>query len=706
MRGGLFSPLWYRAAALQPCLHTDVHVERQSSRGQTWYLLSDASSGRQFRLNPEAYAVIGRLNGTCTVQAAWDAVLDAAGDAAPTQDEVLQLLTQMTERGLLESGVGTEGTHQPKARRGLRRWLNPFAFSIPFGDPSALLRRLDFLRAAGFLPGMVWLWLAVVGGAAAAAARNWGELGLAVQGTRWPWLVWLVFPFLKAAHELAHALAVRQFGGEVHKAGLTLFLLTPAPYVDASAASGFRSRRQRLVVGVAGVATELALAAIALLLWLNLQPGWLRDLAFAALFTASVSTLFFNANPLLRFDAYYVLCDLLDLPNLGPRSAAWWGQLMRRLLRTEHGDEPLMAGVGETKWLVAYAPLSFACRLVLGLGIVLWLGGLSAVLGCVGASLYVVSLLTPLWRAARQLLAENRHGYARLRVACTVSICGATLLVLLFMVPLPAQTAAMGVVWLPDQARVRAETGGFIAQLHAANGARVQAGQLLFELSDPALTSARERLRSRLAELGAERFAALGTQKLERVGEYAEEIVRTEAELGRVEQRIAGLNVRSNVDGTLVLSHSEDLPGMFVERGATLGHVLDREQIVVRTAIEQQDAAQVRERTRAITVRLAEAPDAILDALTLREVPAAGMELPSPALGDTAGGPHVTDPTDKKGLRLLQPVVWLDLKLPAQNLERVGGRAWVLFDHGREPLATQLYRRSRQLLLARFNPVQ
>ena len=706
MRRSLFSPLWYRVSSLRPRLHADVAIECQRHRDQVWYLLIDAASGRQFRINPEAYAFIGRCDGERSVEQIWDALLEDAADAAPTQDEVLQLLSSLTERGLLDAvGAGKPAPRpQPRSRAG--RMLNPFAFRVPLGDPWALLQRLDPLRKLLFFPRVSWLWLALVGSAGAAAVLNWNELASAWHGTRWLWLAWLAFPFLKAWHELAHALAVRQFGGEVHKAGFTLFLLTPTPYLDASAATGFRARHQRAIVGAAGMLAELALAAVAMLIWLNVQPGLLRDLAFATLFSASVSSLLFNGNPLLRFDAYYVLCDLFELPNLAQRSSAWWGQRARHLLGAAAADEALAAARGETKWLLAYAPLAFACRLILGLGIVLWLGEISLLLGAIAALACLTGLVKPPAAAAWRLLREQRNARTRLRVALTFSVCAAACAGVVFALPVPLQTAAIGVVWLPDQARVRPDTSGFVARLNAADGASVRAGDALLDLSDPGLAANRERLLGRATELSAERYSAMATEKPERSAEFEQELARNEAELRNIDQRIAGLTVRSNLNGKLVLMQSADLPGTFAERGSTLGYVLDREQIVVRAAIDQQDAALVREHTRGIEVRLADAPGVVLKAEALREVPAANLELPSPALGDTGGGPYLTDPEDKKGLRLLQPVMLIDLKLPTQHLERVGGRAWVRFDHGSEPLASQLYRYGRQLFLARFNPGQ
>ncbi len=162
--------------------------------------------------------------------------------------------------------------------------------------------------------------------------------GLWAHGQRWmatprfALLAAVLYLPIKLVHELAHGLAVRRWGGQVREAGVTLMLLMPVPYVDASAATGFAQRRARIAVSAAGIMTELALAAVALPLWLWLDDGLARDCAFVTLVVAGVSTLLFNGNPLQRLDGYYILCDALDLPNLGPRSRAWWLDLLRRHL--------------------------------------------------------------------------------------------------------------------------------------------------------------------------------------------------------------------------------------------------------------------------------------------------------------------------------------------------------------------------------------
>ena len=116
-----------------------------------------------------------------------------------------------------------------------------------------------------------------------------------------------------AIHEFGHAFAVKTKGGEVHDMGIMLLVFTPIPYVDASAASAFRKKRERILVGAAGLLVEFFFAALAFYVWLNVQPGPLRAVAYNVMLIAGVSSVLFNGNPLLRYDAYYILVDLLEI---------------------------------------------------------------------------------------------------------------------------------------------------------------------------------------------------------------------------------------------------------------------------------------------------------------------------------------------------------------------------------------------------------
>ena len=705
------SPHWSRVAHLRPSLLAQVSVHRQELRGERWYLLSNDTAGVHHRVNDAAYQFIGRCDGHRTVQDIWNALVQMHGDAGLTQHEVIGIIVQLEQRDLLqcEHTAESEVLFPPHAKAAQRpRYnLNPFAFRLALGDPSAWLRRLDPLAHALFRPAVLWVWLALMAIAALVAGTYWNALY--TQGhqqllsPRYLALAWVLFPVIKALHELGHALAVRRWGGEVHEFGIGLFLLVPAPYVDASAASGFTGRAERVVVSAAGIIVELTLGAAALLLWLATQPGWVNDVAFAVMFITTVSTLIFNGNPLLRYDGYYVLTDAFDLPNLASRSGQYWGHLLRRYLLRARSEAPAQAH-GERKWLFAYAPLSFGYRLLLSISLVFYAGSYWLVLGLlVAVYMGFVTLIRPLMTWIRQTLAAAGEAQERGRLRKAMIIAAAGVGLILFVLPLPLTTVAPAVVWLPEQSQVRPEVDGFIVTLPVRDGEKVAAGQLLATLENPDLRTQRDKIASRVQALQADRFQLL-LRDPTAAQNLAQEIAQTEAELQRAEERVTQLEVRAGVDGTLSLPRYADLPGAFVKRGAPIGYVLQSTEMRVRAGVDQDRAYLVRHRTQAVEVRLSDAMQTRLPARLASAVPAATRQLPSAAMGDRGGGPFAIDPADSEGVRSLEPVFLYDVFLNNRLLERVGGRAWVRFDHGFEPLAFQIYRRAAQLFLKQFDP--
>jgi len=713
MSSSLFSPHWYRIAGLHPQLRPDVNVRRQQYRDQCWHLLTSTTVGRTYRINDKAYQFVGRSDGRHSVQEIWDILLAELGDDAPTQDEVISVLNQLDAQGLLTYEVVPDAAALAEtgdARRKQRRkaFVNPFAMRVPLGNPTALLRRLEWLGPLLINPFALWIWIGAVAIAAASAVAHWNELvGQAAPylgSPRFLLIMWLCYPFIKVVHELGHGLAVRRWGGEVREAGFSLLVLIPAPYVDASASATFRDRRHRIVVGSIGIMVELAIAAIALAVWLNVQPGLVRDIALVTAFIASVSTLLFNGNPLLSFDGYYVFSDLIDVPSLGPRSRNYWNAMLMRFARGAAASPPQRLAHGEKKWLVMYAPLSFAYRLFISAMILLWVADHSISLAAVASAFMVYSLLVkPVWIAIQRVRNAVPTHAARWRIASSCVAILAAIAAILVALPLPHHTVARGVVWLPEQAQVRAGTDGFVVKVAANDGNRVTVGEPLVVMEDPELIAEHARLASRLEGLLVEQYSVLmsDTGKARR---FEEEITSVSEQLQQAEERIARLELRAKVDGVLVMPKQQDLPNTYARQGTTLGYVLDRGEVGIRAVVPEYDALLVRQSAEEIEVRMADAPGTAMQAVLVREVPAATNELPSAALGDLGGGNFATDPSDKDGLRVQEPVVLFELQLPESELTRVGARVWVRFDHGFTPLAVRWHRRLRQVFLKHVSP--
>ena len=714
MADPFLSASWYRVAALRPALRAHARIQRQRFRGQPWYVLHDSAAGKLHRFSPGAHRVVRLLDGERTIDAIWHQVAAEAGTDAPTQDEVIRLLAQLHAGDLLQADLppdidelGERGRKQQRQKL-LQSVINPMSIRIPLWDPDAFLARTwPLLQPLAGRPGVA-LWLLVVLPAAVLAGVHWSELtaNLSDQllATDNLLLLWLIYPLLKGLHELGHGYAVKAGGGEVHEMGIMLLVLAPIPYVEASAAGAFRSKWRRALVGAAGILVELFLAGLAMLLWVAVEPGLLRSIAFNVVVVAGASTLLFNGNPLLRYDGYYVLADLIEMPNLGNRSNQYWQWLAKRyLLGVTHLDRPL-ASPGERRWFLFYGAASFIYRTLVMIAIILFIAGEFFFIGVVLAIWAAITMfLRPLAKGLSYVVSSPELQRTRSR-ARLVTFGGLALLVLfVFAVPLPLRTHAEGVVWVPENAEVRAAANGFVEHLFAAPEATVASGDVLLAMRDPALAAQADESRARVRQYAVQ-YAALMFDDRAQAAAIQEDLQREQVTLARAEEKLDGLLVVAGLPGRLKLARAADLPGRFVRQGELLGYIDSGPPRLVRVVVGQDDIALVRERRTQVEVKLADRLDRTHVARLLREVPGGHERLPSKALSLAGGGPHATDPRDPDGLRTLQRLFQFDLELPpAVGSPEIGTRVFVRFHHHAEPLARQWGRRLRQLFLARFD---
>ncbi len=712
------SARWHRIAALKPRLTPHLRIRRQQIRGDAWIMLDDQISGRSVRLNHAAWAMVGRFDGQRSVQSLWDAALLRDDDVA-TQDEVLDLLAQLREAGLLQFDRGADFDmllpHLDKiARPGGRKSL--IAWRIPLANPSRVLERLDGLGRLLFTRATLVVWLLAMVMLLVLGLQHaptlWAHAAHWMATPRFALLALLLYVPIKLLHEISHGLAVRRWGGQVREAGVTLMMLMPVPYVDASAATGFERRRHRIVVSAAGIMTELAFAAIALPAWLLLGDGWARDAAFVVVVVAGASTLLFNGNPLQRLDGYYIFTDALQLPNLGQRSRNWWQQLLRRRLLRLPGAESMPVARGETGWLAVYAPLSWLYGLTIGIVAMLWLGHVSLALGVIcGALLAWQMLLRPITNHLKQLRSAALAQTMTARRWRRLSLAGSAALAGLLLIPTPQRTLVQGIVWPAEQAQLRAAEQGVVARIAIGDGQLVRAGDLVLQLRNSDLQTELVRQTARVGALEATLFKALpvdGDMAADgRAGDARAELLAAQSALERLIVREQGLAIRAHADGRLVLPRASDLQGQYIAKGGLVGQVLTGAPPIVRVALPEADATDLQQWRGAVSVRLAASRTTAHPAALLRDSGGAVMQLPSAALSERHGGQVLTDPADKSDLKPLQPVVLLDVRLaasPADSGERIGERATVRFDAGFSPLAWQIARTLRRQLLHRFNP--
>jgi putative peptide zinc metalloprotease protein len=708
-----FSASWYRVEDLKPRLRGHASLTRHHYRGKLWYVLQDQSSRRVHRFSETAYQMIGLMDGHRTLQEIWDAACARLGDDAPTQDETIRILAQLHATDLLQCEIPADAEELLRRQDRLRAVkllqviMSPLSIKFPLLDPERFLRATLPLYRPFFSWFGALLWLAVVGGAAVLAGLHWEELTrditdrvLAPENLA---VMWFTFPVLKLFHEFGHACAVKRWGGEVHEMGIMLLVLMPIPYVDASASSAFRGKYQRVAVGAAGMLVESFIAALTLFLWVNMEPGLARSVAYNVLLIAGASTLLFNINPLLRFDGYYIFSDLVEIPNLRARANRYVASLSERYLL---GMPEVQAGresVGEKRWFVFFAIASFIYRLFITFAIVFVIAGKYFIFGVLLAIFAAVgAVVLPLAKALHFLLLSPRLRRTRSRAMVGTMVSVALVGALVFVIPMPMWTRAEGVIWVPEHAIVRPGAEGFVARLVAAPNSMVIKGDPIVELEEPLLAARIRILQARLDELESQYDAQRVNERV-RSELTRESVNAARAELDRANERAHSLTVTAPVSGRLVMAHADDLQSKFVHQGQELAYVVEPGLLTARVMVPQQDIDLVRNRTTAIEVMLSEQLDAPQRGSIRREVPAATASLPNMALAVEGGGKVALDPREKNKAQALQKYFQFEVALPERAQVHIGSRVYVRFDHGYESLAVQAYRHMRQVFLKQLN---
>ena len=713
MAEGLRSQLWFRVATVCPRLSPHVRISRQHFRGQRWFVLEDTVQNRVHRFSPAAQQAVALMDGEHTVEQIWQS-LSTLGEQRPTQDELIHLLAQldgadllMTERRPDFNELAQRALRQ-SASASWRRFASPLYIRLPLLDPDRFLSAtLGFVRPLCSPFGLL-LWLGMIGWAAVQAAQHWTELThdlsdhvLARDNLL---LLAVSFPLLKLLHELGHGYAAKLGGSEVHEAGVMTMVLMPVPYIDVSGSAGFPGKWRRALVAAAGMMVETFCAGLAMIVWLNAEPGLLRAAAFNVMLIAGVSTLVFNGNPLLRFDAYYILSDLIEVPNLAQRSSRFYVYLAGRyLFGVESGLNPANVS-GERPIFSLYAPAAFVYRMWVMLSIALFIATRFHGLGAVLAVWTLASgVAWPLVKGVYYVAAGSQLQGHRVRAGLVVVGTAAALASLLFLVPLPYGTVVQGVVAAPPGAEVHAGAEGRLDQLVAVEGQQVPQGVPLLQMTDPLAGRRVALLSAQLAEMQL-RLRAVETSDQVQAQAIRQHVAFFGSELADAQSRLAALDVASPAAGIWLAQSTADLTGREFRRGELIGYVLDGAAAEVRAIVPQSEIELVRHDTVTVSLRLASDPARVWPVSgVVREVPTASRDLPSPVLATFGGGPIPVDPGDEKHTRALEVVFEVDLPLPeAAGSNRLGERVYVRFDHGTRTLGWRLARDVRQVFLRRF----
>jgi putative peptide zinc metalloprotease protein len=723
-----FSESWYRVALLKPRLRAGAQMSRQFYRGERWYVVRDPAGNQFHRLSDPAYRFIGLLNGQRTVVEAWDLVGGHLADDAPTQPEVIQILSQLYAANLLETDITPDATvllrrHKQMVKRKIQgRLMNVLFPRIPIWDPDSFLRRWMPVARVMFSKVGAVIWLIVVGCALAAILPQWRDLhdaanhalDLQHNAVNIAFL-YGTFVFIKLIHELGHAFSCRRFGGECHELGVMLLVLVPTPYVDASTAWAFPNKWHRVFVGAAGMIVELFFASICAFIWKYTNPATLvNQLAYNAMFIASVSTLIFNANPLLRYDGYYILSDWLEIPNFRQKSTEYSLGLIKRYIFGVKLQQPLPT-VGQRLWLFLYAIASGIYRIFVGVMIILLVAFKVPVLGVLMAIGGVITwLFVPIYQVGKYLLLEPELHRKRTWAIGFSSAVAAGIIVLIGLVRFPVHIEFSGVVQPDDptdsQGIVRSgkliSTGeGRVIAIHAVDGQIVAAGQTIVELTNPRIHHDLDEAAAQIEEIQAKITADRAVDDEVDLQKDQDDMDFWRKKQDFLRQRRDELQIKAPFAGRLVAPRLDELPSTFLQRGEEIGSVAVLDKLIIRGDIDQTDAQLVQENPQSkIEVRLAGLLGKVLDAGPISLPPAAVNELAHPSLGAQGGGDILVDPRDPKGMRSQSPEFEANVKLDNHDEQLYAGqRAYVRLTLERRPLIWQWTRRFLQLIQSHDN---
>ena len=702
-----------QAASTPPRLRTELESSTQDYMGRRYVIYKNPISLAYFRL-PAAHAEAALLFDGCTPLGAIAEELARKSRywrAMSREDAVAELAAlagQLAQGGLL-SVRGSSATERSrrlrelKKSRGLELAIGQVLFfKKSLFDPDLLLERLLPWVGWCFRPGVLALGgvfvllslLAVVWNAGRFVEQGANFFTLSNLG-----LTWVLFLGVKVLHEFGHGLTAKWFGAEVHEMGFMFILFTP--YLFCNVSDVWRARKlARVAVGAAGLVVELFIASAAVWLWLTTQPGLLHQMSFNTIVLCSVSTILFNGNPLMKFDGYYIMADVLEIPNLRAKSNAWvtaWAQ--KKLL----GIEPKMAPAAahETNALFgiyAVAAYCYGWFIMISISVVIFdllkPYGLEFVSRAYVGMFLFVSLALPLYRLGRSV-----RGAADLRVVALrrgrllVGVLVAAVVIALFL-PWTETISRSAVIESVRVEPVSASAPGILQEVLVAGGVSVSRGQLLGRVRSEDLASQRtlldlevQALLVRLRALSAEDSpeARLSGPVLARQAREMQE------ELAGLDQKLATLELRAPRDGVVRTSRPEELLGRHYMARETVLEVADPDVSRLLIALDEQQARKVRpgQVVRAIFTGL---PGKMFHGTIISVPPASSSAFSADSMANLLGG-DVPAEAGPDGQQVVPAVPHYEaearLEIPAEALVRLrpqaSGRARI--EVGRTTLA-------------------
>ncbi len=670
-------------------LRDDLMFVPQIYGGEIFYHLEVRTTAEYYRVGYAEYVFVSLLDGRTSFAEALAVASQQLKEKALTQSQAMAIYSWLLDNGLAafadsdaSSSGATSGVRESAEKGQFWRRFNPLWMKIPLGRPELLLRFLKPFVGWLFSGPATVMAILLICFAGMKLSSQWSLFtatsGNVISRDNWLWLL-LVWVGLKVFHELAHGLVCLRYGGSIREAGIIFAFLAPLAYVDASASWSFRSRWHRIHTALAGVYIELILASIAVIAWTNCDSALVRHLLQNIVVMASFSTIVFNLNPLMKFDGYYVMSDLLQVPNLTSQANSVLMSLVQKFFYGATTGQPTI--LGRNRFILAmYGTAACVWRLLVSLSLLMTASvlfhGAGLVLAACGVLLWFCK---PIWKFLQSLARLWREYPERLfRAGFITGVMGMLAIAALRNLSAPVMTTAPGVVEFSDGEVVRPNTSGFVETVHVKNGQDVVAGQLLISLQNDDVTNQFHDLEQQLAQEELRLQTAAGEHNSGALNVAQGNLVSLSRQLEECKKQLDGLQIRSARAGKVIARDLPSLVGTFTKAGTEVMTIGREQEKELRLSIGQRELSVSTSLVgKPLKVRIG--THSVVSCVLLRVNPGASRIIPHPAMAAVNGGPlAVAEPDEKESaggdrLRLTEHRFTAIVQLPEDRAEEFRG---------------------------------
>ena len=699
-----------------PAVRADLLISPQLYLGKSVYVVKDPVSLTYFRLQPPEHYVLRQMDGQLTATQMAERVNAQFPDQKTEPDDVLTFVRMLQGSGLL---LGRGETHAAwlrklgsmrRRKRGMAQAMNFIFLKIPLLDPDALLNWMYsycrlFMNRVTMVLALLFMAVSLVVGLAHVPQVN--ELAMPILGWQNLLLLSAVFFFVKIIHEFGHGLAAKHRGLEVHEMGVLLMVLLPLFYVDVSDAWMVPKRRDRLWITAGGVFIEFLFASVAVWVWLNTEPGVVNQIAFNVMLAASVATLLFNANPLLRYDGYYFLMDWLQIPNLRTKATQYVGYLAKRyLLGIKDATAPREAAA-KPIFMPIYATLAGVYRWFVTFGIILLVWhildpyGLEAIGAFLGMLVVITSVILPLAKLVRFVWTQQAKTWRRLAMTTVAMAALGAVAWGVLSIPLDQTVEQPAVVLASHRTPIFAPATGRVDQVLVRTGEIIQAGQPILRLVNEELEDELKLLEIERRRVQLELAHARAEQRVESVVAAARTLEHMAERIALLTEHIDRMTVLAPFTGrlrTTSVARLEAMLGMQLKQGDEIGMLIGQDRRQVAVVLPQDDASIVQV-GMPVKVKLWGAPWRTMEGTVHRIGSDFIRQLPHDALDARYSGEVDTLPAEGYKTRPSAPSVVATVELAeatAMLADGMTGRGKIVV--GRSSLGSQQWRMIRQVL--------